>query len=151
MRKILDSSKAPRRISLSFRAEARSVPNGFSTMTRALGVPELLADGLEGRSVLVVAVHVAEERGELGEGRRIDAPAVLLQAVLGARLELIQPPARLGHPDHRHVEVATLDHSLERGKDLLVREVASGPKEDQRVGMCGAHVPAGFSRWPPNS
>ena len=111
-------------------AEARSRPNGFSTMTRApLAQPalpscsttvpnsdgrdgevvrrplrgaELLADGLEGRRVVVVAVDVAQQAGQLVERRRIEA-AVLLEAVPRARLELVEVPAGLGHADDRHV------------------------------------------------
>ena len=91
MRKIAGSSKAPSRIRLSACAEARSWPNGFSMMTRApfgaarlgqllddqpeqrgrdgevvrrpLGGAELLADGLERRRVVVVAVDVAQQAG----------------------------------------------------------------------------------------
>ena len=102
-------------------------------MRGALGIAELLPDGLEGRRVLVVAVHVTEQRGELGEGRRVHPTPVLLQAVLGAGLQLIEPPARLGHADHRHVQVSALQHGLQRRKDLLVGQIAGGPEEDEGV------------------
>ena len=102
MRKIAASSKVASRIRLSSCAEARSCPNGFSTMTRAplvqpdrpscsttvleqhgrdgevvrrpLGGAEFLAEGLEGRRVLVVAVDVAQQAAELVEGRGDRAP-----------------------------------------------------------------------------
>ena len=105
---------------MSVRAETRSVPNGFSTMTRApvaqlalaellhhqpeqhrrngevvrraLGRAELLADGLKRGRVVVVAVDVAQQAAELVEGRRIE-PAVLLEAVLrpGPSWSRLQP------------------------------------------------------------
>ena len=123
-------------------AEARSRPNGFSTITRAPWVQsalascsttvpnsdrrdgevvrrplrrtELLADGLEGCRIVVVAVDVAQQTGQLLERRRIDAAAVLLEAVARPRLELVELPAGLGHADHGHVEVAPLEHRLQR-------------------------------------
>ena len=51
------------------------------------------------------------------------------------RLELVEIPARLGHADHRHVEVAALHHRLQRREDLLVGQIARGAEEHQRVGM----------------
>src|SRR4029079_13228555 len=65
-------------------------------------------------------------------------PAVLLEAVLCALLELVEVPARLGYADHGHVEGARLHHGLKAGEDLLVREVARRPEEDERVGR-GRH------------
>src|SRR5262249_25427503 len=51
--------------------------------------------------------------------------------------------------------MAALHHRLQRGKDLLVREVAGRAVEDERVAARGAHralrSPGCFSRWPPNS
>ena len=177
MRKIDASSKSPSRMRLRARAEARSVPNGFSTMTRAplaqpdlaelfhdhpeqhgrdgevvrraLGRPSSLRDGLERGRIVVVAVHVAQQARQLGEGRRVEA-AVLLDAVLRPRLELVQGPARLGHADHRRLQVAAADHRLQRREDLLVRQVARGAEEDQGVGVGVAHRGSSVARyWPP--
>ena len=95
---------------LSCCAEARSRPNGFSTITRApsvqsafvklfhdgpehdgrngqvvrrpLGVAELFAERLKRRQIVVVAVDVAQQAAQLLEGGRIE-PAVLLDAVAG--------------------------------------------------------------------
>src|SRR4029078_10904528 len=111
---------------------------------------ELLADRLEGRGVLVVTVHVAQQSAQLRK-RRAREPAVLFQTLLGPGPELIDAPAGLGHADHRHSEVAALQHRLQRREDLLVRQVAGGAKKHQGVGMGGAHVAAAFSRCPPNS
>ncbi len=88
------------------------------------------------------------------------APPCFSRLSLRPRLQLVEVPAGLGDADHRHVEMAALDHRLQRRKDLLVREVAGGAEEHQRVGMELAHrdfprsaryLPDGFSRWPPNS
>ena len=60
--------------------------------------------------------------------------AVLLEAVAGARAELLDAPTRLGDADHRHMQVAALEHCLQRREDLLVREIAGGAEEDEGVG-----------------
>ena len=70
---------------------------------------------------------------ELREGRLVDAAAVLLDALAGARPELLERPARSRDADDRHVELPAPHHRLERGEDLLVGEVAGGAEEDQRV------------------
>ena len=121
------------------------------------GVAERLAQRVERRRVVVVAVDVAQQPAELGEGRAVE-PAVLLEAVARPRLELVEVPAGLGDADDRHVEVAALHHRLQRREDLLVGEVAGGAEEDERVGVRVAHrarplasLAAGFSTWPPNS
>ena len=180
MRKIAVSSKAPSRIRLSSRAEARSRAERLldddagavgaarlaellddqpeqhgrdgEVVRGPLGGAELLAEGLERRRVLVVAVDVAQQAAQLVERRGIE-PAVLLEAVLGAGLELVEVPAGLGHADDRHVEVAALHHRLQRREDLLVGQIAGGAEEDQGVGvgLGSSRCPAGFSRWPPNS
>src|SRR5262249_55993240 len=89
----------------------------------------------------------------VGRGTR-----VVLEAVLGPGLELLEVPARLGHADDRHVQVAALLHRLKRREDLLVREVSGRAVEHERVGAQGfgghpaALLSAGaFSTCPPNS
>src|SRR5262249_54811604 len=47
--------------------------------------------------------------------------------------ELVQGPARLCDADDRHIERAAAHHALERREDLLVREVARGAEEHERV------------------
>src|SRR5262249_46175762 len=85
---------------------------------RAPGGTQLLADAPQGRGVLVVAVDGAQRAARLVERRGIE-PAVLFQAVLGARLELFKSPTGLRYTDDRHVEMAPLHHGLQRRKDLL--------------------------------
>ena len=64
---------------------------------------------------------------------------MLLQALAAPGPELIEGPAGLGHADHRHVEVAALDHRLQRREDLLVGEIARGAEEDAGVGVTSHH------------
>ena len=112
---------------------------------RALGRAEFLAQGRERGRVLVIAVHIVQQRGQLGERRRVEA-AVLFHAVARPRLELVQVPAGLGHADHRHIQMAAADHRLQRREDLLVRQVARGAEEDQGVGVKFAHGSFSFSK-----
>src|SRR5216683_1229023 len=117
---------------------------------RALGGAELLTNRIERRRGPVVAVDVAQLTGQLVERRGIES-AVLLDAVARPGAELVEPPAGLRHADDRHVEVAAFRHRLQRWKDLLEREIARGPEEDQGVRMALAHRElrlgsTGFSR-----
>src|SRR5262249_40921541 len=105
---------------------------------RSPGRTERLADRLERRRVLIVAVHVAQQAAQPIERGRVDA-AVLVEAVLGSGAELLEAPAGLCHTDDRHVEMTALQHGLERGKDLLVREVARRAEEYEGVRMGVAH------------
>ena len=139
MRKIARLVERACRIAFSSCADARSRPNGFSTITRAplraAGALELLDDSAEQRrrDREVVRRSAARRRArgaaprtsrrprsrrrrsaagghELRERRLVDA-AVLLEAVARARAELVQVPARLRDADDRHVEVPALRSS----------------------------------------
>src|SRR5256884_1105808 len=63
---------------------------------RALGGADLSAEGLERRRVLVVPIDVAQQAAQRAERRRIE-PSVLVEAVPGTGLELVEIPARLRH------------------------------------------------------
>ena len=102
----------------------------------------------------VVAARIAQECREPGERRLVHA-AVLLQALPGAGTEVVVAPVVSRDADDGEVQTFIADEALQRGEDLLVREVAGGAKEDEGVGVAGAHRPAvssglSFSRWPPN-
>src|SRR5262245_11464468 len=101
--------------------------------------PQLLAQALEGLRIGVVAVDVAQRADQAGERVRIEAAAVPLDTVPGARFQLIAGPAGLGDPDDRDVEVAAARQRLQRGKDLLVGEVTGRPEEHERVGLLVTH------------
>src|SRR5262249_8956341 len=118
-----------------------------------LGVLQRRADRGERAGVPVVTVHVAHGLGELLERVLVvDATAVLLDAVVTSLAEVVDGPLRRRRPDHRDREMTALGKGVERGKDLLVGEVARCAEEDQRVRVLGSgvhHCP--FSMWPPNS
>ena len=99
---------------------------------------ESLAQLVEGRAIVVIAVDVAEQLEQLGESGLVDA-AVLGETVASPGLKLLERPARLGHPDHRYVEMPVLNQVLERGEDLLVGQVAGRPEKDEGVGMVLFH------------
>src|SRR5439155_11484282 len=63
---------------------------------RPSGRAERSADGLERGRVLVVAIDVTQEPPQLAERRGVE-PAMRLEAVLGAGLELFPAPAGLRH------------------------------------------------------
>jgi hypothetical protein len=114
-----------------------------------LGVAERRAESGERGRIPIVSVDVPQQRQEGGKGRLVDATAVFLQARARPVVQLLDRPARPGHPDNRSGEVVTLDHALQRGEDLLVGEVARGAEEDQRVrfdrpSLDGCHI----SIWP---
>ena len=120
---------------------------------RVRSTAELLAErGVGGRSA-VVAADVAEPLLELREDRLVEA-AVLLDALAGARPELLVRPVRPCDPDDGHLEMSAPFHRVESGENLLVDEVAGGPEEDEGVGVRNVHGStahfADFSRWPPN-
>lgn len=81
---------------------------------------EFPSQGLKRRGSHCSLRRRTEQSRELLNDRRIDA-AMLFQAAIGASLELIEGPARFGDTDHRHVEMAALDHRLERRKNFLSR------------------------------
>src|ERR1700730_12526482 len=61
------------------------------------------------------------------------------KAVLGARLQLINVPSRLGNADDWYIEPFVTNQSLQRGKNLLVGKVARGAKENDRIGNRAVH------------
>ena len=56
-------------------------------MSRVPGRAEFRPQGGEGRGILVVAIDVAQQRGQLCESHRVEA-AVLLDTLLRPRLKL---------------------------------------------------------------
>ena len=112
MRKMESSANADFRMALSCRAEARSRPNGFSTITRALvaasgllqtldhraeqgrwngqvmqrpgGVAQHLLEPLEGGCVVVVAIDVAQPRRQFRERSFVDPATLILRGLCDA-------------------------------------------------------------------
>ena len=133
--RVLGAARCPERLD----DDAEEARGNRQVVHGTRGGAELLLERPEGRRVVVVAVHVAEERQQLGELRLVDAAAVVHEAVAGPGAELLQVPARLRDPDHRHVEVTAPDQGHEGREDLLVGEVARRAEEDQRVRSRGGH------------
>src|SRR5581483_2842105 len=117
---------------------------------RMLRAAELPAEPLHRVGVAVLAAHVAQALAQVRERRRVEPP-VPLDALPGARPELLERPLRPRHADDGHVETAAPGHGLEGREDLLVDEVAARPEDDERVRAGRRHEPAPFSTWPPNS
>src|SRR5208282_1762317 len=103
---------------------------------------QLPAQRLERFGILVVSIHVAEQAGELFERGLVHA-TVFLEAIVSPRLQLLQVPPSLGNADDRYIEMTALYHCLQRGKNLLVREVPGCTEENKRIGMriIHSHLP----------
>jgi len=117
---------------------------------RALRGTQRGAELLKRGGVVVIAVHVFQQRGELGERVGVHAAAVFLQARPRAVAELVEPEAGLGDADDGHVQVTVLDHRLERREDFLVREIAGCAEDDERIGALGGDRRGG-RRGPSNA
>ena len=91
------------------------------------------------RGIVIVAIHIAQQRVELGKAGGVEA-AMLLNAVLRPCSELVECPARLGDANYRHMQFVLLCQCLQRGKDLFVGKVARRSKENQCVRYLGTHV-----------
>ena len=113
-------------------------------MQRPLGLAQFLAQFLIRRRVAVVALHGAQELRQLLVSLLIQG-AVLLQAVFGALLELVQGPGP-GHPDNGQIKAFIPDQPLQRWKYLLEGQVAGGPEKDQRIRRWGSHQPPPVKR-----
>ena len=108
-------------------------------MQRIFRAAQLLADLRKGRRISIIAIDVAKAAEQVGKTFGVDA-AVLLHAVFGARLELIEIPAGLGDSDDRAGQFAALGQPLQGGKDLLVSQVSRGSEEYQGVGFRLIHL-----------
>src|SRR5947209_3306242 len=162
MRNISDSGKTARKIRLRSCADVRSLPKGFSTMTRAPRAPpdlancshdrsekgrwnsqivrrtlcptEFFPDCVKGSDVVVVSVHITQQPAESLESRAIDS-AVVVEALVSPCPKLCEVPTRPGHTDDRDVEVSPFHHGLKGREDLLVRQIARCTEKDQSVRM----------------
>ena len=101
-------------------------------MQRRLGIAKLLAQLGEGRRVAVVPIDVTKQADHLLEGCLLQ-PAMILQAVLGTRLQLIKIPTRLGDADDGNVESLIANQILQRWENLLVGKIACGSEEYESI------------------
>src|SRR5262249_28246017 len=88
----------------------------------------------------------------------VDAAAVFGDAVARAVAQVVHRPLRRRHTDDRHVELVVLHHRIQRGEDLLAREIARHAEEHQRIRriprwhyLVSPMAWSSFSSWPPNS
>ena len=100
---------------------------------RALAVAQRLAQVLERARIVVADAGEPHEFRELRPGIRIEPVAAGLEALPGTFTKLLEIPFPAAHAHDRNVEVAGLDHPLQRGVDLLERQVARRAEEDECV------------------
>src|SRR5271170_3743194 len=101
-------------------------------MRRMLSSAQLFAKRVEGCTVGVVAIDIAQQATQLLESRGIN-PAVFLKAVLSPGAELVEVPTGFRNPNDGDVKMSPFDHRLQRGEDFLVREIAGCTKKHQCV------------------
>ena len=103
-----------------------------------------------GVRAVVVALDVLQPRCQLGERCLVHGPT-LLHAASRVGAKPLQRPRGARHADHRHEQLFPEGHRVERGENLLEREIPCRPEEYQRVRSVRIHAPALFSACPPNS
>src|SRR5262245_27418619 len=107
-------------------------------MGRPLSRSKLSTDGLEGGGLLVIAIQVTQKAAQPVESGRIES-SVLIETVARAVAELLEVPTRLGYADHRHIEVTSPCHRVQRREDLLISQIARGAEKDESVGAGFVH------------
>src|ERR1700722_14099160 len=112
-------------------------------MRRPFRSVEFFAERLKSGRICVVAVYITQQAGQLVESCSVES-AVFLEAILSPRAKLFKVPTGFCYPDHRDVEVTAFDHRLQRGKNLLVGQIACGTKKHQCVGSGIAHCKSPF-------
>ena len=105
---------------------------------RVLGIAESLPQRGERGGVVVVAVDVTEQALSLAKAASSMPPCFSMLS-RARRFQLVEVPTVLGDADDGAVEVAALDHGLQRGEDLFVGEIAGGAEEDEGVGSEVGH------------
>jgi hypothetical protein len=93
---------------------------------------------LERGGVVVVAIDIPQSAAQLVERRRVDA-AMRLETFAGPLFQLIKIPARFRHADDRRLQMPALDHRLQGGKDLLVRQIPGRAKKHERISGNSVH------------
>src|SRR5260370_15449359 len=91
---------------------------------------QFLAERAKRSRIVVVSINIAEQTRKFLEGCRIHS-AMFFEAVVRTRAELVERPARFCNADNRHIEMTAVQHCQQRGKDLLVGQVAGCAAKDQ--------------------
>src|SRR5262249_1509690 len=105
---------------------------------RALRLAKCVPEGLKGWGVVIGADNIAEQTTQFCKRGGIN-PAVVFNAVLRSRPELLEIPTSFGHTDDRHTEVSALDHRLQCRKNLFVRQIPGRTEKDQGIRMGTVH------------
>ena len=101
-------------------------------MQRMLSGTELLAQFGEGLGITIVAINVLQSGDQFREAYRIQA-AIVFNAVFCPLLKLLQLPSGFGHSDYRDFQLSVYGEFLQSRKNLLLRQVAGGSEEYQRI------------------
>src|SRR5262245_38303342 len=121
-----------------------------------LRVAERFAQRSEGFRLAVIAVDVAHALQEVRVSVVVDAVPAPFKAVVNSLAQSLGRAAARD-ADDGHVELPVLHETLQRGEDLLVREVARDTEDYERIRLLRRHGAAyrfgaaGRSTWPPNS
>ncbi len=81
-----------------------------------------------GVRLAIIAIDVLQQGRQPGECGFVDA-TMLRDALMRALLQLIERPARFRHSNDRDIQIVSLDEGLERGEDLLIRQVSRRSKK----------------------
>jgi len=87
----------------------------------------------ERRLIRGVALHVAQLRHQALERLRIVHPSGIGNRALHALAKLRERPRGTPNSDHRDAQRSGFHKGIERGEHLLVREIACGTEEHQRI------------------
>src|SRR5262249_23522645 len=98
----------------------------------------VIPGGLKGCRVVIASGHIAQKTTHFFERVGIN-PAVVFNAVMRSRPELLEIPISFGHADDRHSEVSALDHRLQGRKNLFVRQIPGRTEKDQSIRMGTVH------------
>ena len=84
--------------------------------------------------ILVVPVHVPKPGQQVTERAPVvDATSTVGDAVLCEVAQLLEIPARMGHTDDGNIEHPSFGHRVQRGENLLARQIPGCAEEDQRI------------------
>ncbi len=108
--------------------------------------PECATQGVECGGVLIVTGHVLKALREPPKRLRIQV-SMRGDAFSRTRAQLFDRPVPPRDADDRDVQMAAASHRVQRGKDLLVGEIARRSEQDQGVRVRLSHVGYRPRRW----
>jgi len=156
----IESSGNERATWFSARADARSRPNGFSTITRAFFAnpaapkplitvpkakwnrkimcrsacfPKRFLDRRKGTAVVIVSAHIFQQRQKVIEGALVIDPARLLDALRDSSPQSLQTPFGKRDADDRDVQGSAFHHRIECGEIILWADRPSRHKPQEHL------------------